>query len=49
MNLGDLASEPIRQDLGLPPGPIRPLLSAWLRYDSRLDAGVALWIAALER
>lgn len=46
VNLGDLASEPIRQDLGLPPGPIRPLLSAWLRYDFRLDAGVELWNAA---
>ena len=42
VNLGDLASEPIRQDLGLPPGPIRPLLSAWLRYDFRLEAGVEL-------
>jgi hypothetical protein len=45
VNLGDLASEPIRQDLGLPPGPIRPLLSAWLRYDFRLDAGIELWNA----
>ena len=49
VSLGDLASEPIRQDLGLPSGPIRPLLSAWLRYDFRLDAGVELWNAALER
>ena len=49
VNFGDLESEPIRQDLGLPPGPIRPLLSAWLRYDFRLDAGVELWNAALER
>ena len=37
------------EDLGLPPGPIRPLLSAWLRYDFRLEAGVELWNAALER
>ena len=46
VNLGGLASEPIRQDLGLPPGSIDPLLSAWLRYDFRLDAGVELWNAA---
>ena len=46
VSLGDLASEPIRDDLGLPQGPIRPLLSAWLRYDFRLDAGVELWNAA---
>lgn len=45
VTLGDLASEPIREDLGLPAGPIRPLLSAWLRYDFRLDAGVELWNA----
>ncbi len=45
VTLGDLASEPIRADLGLPDGPIRPLLSAWLRYDFRLEAGVELWNA----
>jgi len=44
--IGDLQSEPIRQDLGLPDGPIRPLLSAWLRYDFTLEAGRELWNAA---
>lgn len=46
VTLGDLASEPIRRDLGLPDGPIRPLVSAWLRYDFRLEAGGELWNAA---
>ena len=46
VTLGDLASEPIRQDLGLPDGPIRPLVSAWLRYDFRLEAAGELWNAA---
>ena len=46
VTLRDLASEPIRQDLGLPNGPIRPLVSAWLRYDFQLEAGGELWNAA---
>jgi hypothetical protein len=46
VSLGALASEPIQDDLGLPSGPIKPLLSAWLSYDFRLEAGVELWNAA---
>jgi hypothetical protein len=45
VSLGDLQSEPIRQDLGLPDGPIRPLLSGWLRYDFTLETGHELWNA----
>ena len=46
VSLGDLASEPIRADLGLGAGPLRPLVSGWLRYDFRLEAGVELWNAS---
>jgi hypothetical protein len=43
--LHDLASEPIRADLGLPPGPLRPLAATWSLYDFVLDRGTELWRA----
>jgi hypothetical protein len=46
VTLGELASEPIRSDLGLAAGPLRPLISGWLRYDFRLEAGVEIWNAS---
>ena len=43
--LHDLASEGIRQDLGLGTGPLEPFAATWSRYDFLLHRGATLWRA----
>lgn len=43
--LNDLASHPVRRDLGLAEGLLRPFLGAFLHYDFRLASGRILWSA----
>ena len=46
ITLHDLASEAIREDLGLAPGPLTPFAATWSRYDFILHRGATLWRAA---
>ena len=45
ITLQDLASEPIRRDLGLPPGILTPIAGVWRSYDFVLGRGHELWRA----
>lgn len=41
----DLAGEPLRDELGLPPGPLEPLAALWVHTDFAVDLGTELWSA----
>jgi len=45
ITLHDLASEAIREDLGLGPGALTPFAATWSRYDFILHRGATLWRA----
>jgi hypothetical protein len=39
----DFASHPIRRDLGLAEGPLRPVLSFWCEFDFEIGYGSEIW------
>ena len=39
----DVASHPIRRDLGLAEGPLRPVLSFWCEFDFEISLGTEIW------
>ena len=45
ITLHDLASEAIRENLGLAAGPLAPFAATWSRYDFILHRGATLWRA----
>ena len=45
ITLPDYASQPIRIDLGLAPGPLKPKLSFLMKYDFKVGLGKEVWKA----
>lgn len=45
VRIEQLDGEPISRELGLPPGPVRPLAAFWLEFDFLVHLGQILWEA----
>lgn len=43
IDVASFASHPIREDLGLPEGPLRPGFAGWVEFDFRMERGRVLW------
>ncbi|MEL6481269.1 MAG: hypothetical protein AAFQ75_07435, partial [Pseudomonadota bacterium] len=43
VQIHDYDSHPIRKDLGLKEGPLKPIVSFWSRFDFWIGPGATLW------
>ena len=43
VSIHSFASHPMATDLGLPDGPIRPVMQMWVDFDFTIDAGNVVW------
>jgi hypothetical protein len=43
VDIGDFASHPVRRDLGLADGPLRPILNFWCEFDFEIGYGTEIW------